>query len=304
MGTPTFIVNSIPINPGLPSTFPWLSTPAAGYNYYHFRSLIIRYITRDNTTDRGTVCLAWDPNPDHASPINMLNAENYETKIAISPWQTGQIDVPPEDLNRLKKFLVRNALIASEFDTYDVGQIFVCTSGNTNTGLIGELFLDFVVEFHAPIPNQLNLLPQPDANSYWTQSASLLLPNTGTAVTIPWDTVVSNPIGVVNTGGVFTGLRGALVVYLQATVAPNAAITSSSLAIQVSVNGGTTWVNQQVAAFTAGATLATTQNVEFIVQLLPTYSFRTVISVQTGTAGNSAAFPSGITNGVLVLTPA
>jgi len=316
MGTSAFTVNTLAINPGLSSTFPWLSIEANGYNYYRFRSFQIRYVTRDNTMDRGTVCIAWDPNPDHAPPANMLVAENYETKLAISPWMSEPRDtiivVPAEDLNRLKRFLVRNALVATDFETYDTGEIFICTSGNTNTGLIGELFLDFTLEFHAPIVTNLSLVPNPQSNSYFTQNAALPVPNNNTLVVIPWDTVglgttgySYNPIGITPIAGVFTGMRGSITVYFQATLNPSVPIATAAIGIQTSPDG-TNWTNLQLAAFTpVAAGVAITQNIEMVVQLLPSTSFRcTIQMLGTTTTGNSTAFPLGKTNGVLVLTAA
>jgi len=48
MGTSAFTVNTLAINPGLSSTFPWLSIEANGYNYYRFRSFQIRYDPRQH----------------------------------------------------------------------------------------------------------------------------------------------------------------------------------------------------------------------------------------------------------------
>jgi len=234
----------------------------------------------------------------------MVNAENYETKFIIAPWVNGEVAVSPSDLRRLKRFLLRNSLISAEIDTYDTGVLFVCVQG-TGTGLLGELYLDFEVDFFSPIPSALNTIPVPDTNSFFVQTAPLPVPNTGAVTVIPWDTVQANPIGLVPIAGVFTGLRGALVVYAQATVLPSAALTAGNISIELQTASGGPWNVVQQAGFTIGATTYTTQNLEFILQLLPTYSFRITLRIATSAgSGTSTAFPNGPTNGVLVLTPA
>lgn len=301
-GSAALAVYSLPINPGLSGSFPWLSMIANAYDIYHFNRLRICYRTRDTSSDKGTVALAFEPNPDDPTPTSTQQIENYDTRVVMTPWVDGCMDVPPVNLNRLKKFLVRNSLVAAELATYDVGALYYGVIG-TNTGKIGELWMEYDVSFYSPQPYDSSLtLPQPDNNSVFRQTASANVTNGGTTV-VPWDTIISNPLGLVPTAGVFTGIRGALIVYTQLNAQPaTAGLTSGGLAIQLSTDGGANWFNSIFSGWPAPLTTTgpTTSNTETVLQLLPSYQFR-VVATATGAAltvgGNS-------TNNILVLTPA
>jgi len=301
-GSAALAVYSLPINPGLTQTFPWLSMIANAYDLYRFNKLRISYRTRDTSSDKGTVALAFEPNPDDPTPTNAQQIENFDTRVVMTPWVDGSMDVPVCDLNRLKKFLIRNSLVAAELATYDLGALYFGVAG-TNTGKIGELWFEYDVSFYSPQPYDSTLtIPQPDSNSAFRQSAGVVV-TTGNQTVIPWDTVQANPLGLTPTAGVFTGLRGALIVYAQVNGTPSASgLVNGGLTIQTSVDNGVTWNNSIFAVWPAGlsATSPVMLNAETLLQLLPSHSFRVIISSvgATVTAGGSAQ------NNILVLTPA
>lgn len=305
----SFAILSIAINPGLLTTFPWLSPTANSYEMYKFRRLRVCYQTRDNTTDKGTVCLAFDPNPNNPTPSTAQQVENFNTRLVCAPWadpSMSYFDIPPVDLNRKPKFMVRNSLVADDLVDYDLGQLYIATTGITSTGKVGEVWLDYEIDFYSPVPYQNQLsLPQPSSNSSYRQTASFSVPSTGAYTPIPWDTIRTNPLGLVpNAQGVFTGIRGSLVVYAQMTVTPAAQITGGGIAIQTSVDNGVTWVSDIFANWPQGvsATQGITGNVETVLQLLSTTLFRIALT-SFGNAVTASPGNSTQTN-ILVLTPA
>lgn len=307
LGSTGLSIITVGINPGLLGTFPWLYGQANSYQMYKFRRLRFNYYTRDSSGDKGTVALVFLPNPDDQTPTSLATLANYDTRVLTTPWQSAFVDVPSSDLNRLSKFLIRDALVASELSTYDVG--FLCVAvGGTATGKLGELWITYELELFAPQPpDNLSIPPFPTGNAYFNQVAPL---NTvaGTALTIPWDTPRVSPFGLYpstgGTPGLFTGLRGALVVYAQMSITLISTCTGAGMYIQLSTDGGITYNNVIQAFYPLAGTIAganLTANVETILQLLPNYVFRVVVITTGGTATIAAA---GALADVLVLTPA
>lgn len=299
-----FTVTELAINPGLVQTFPWLSQTANAYDIYKFRRLRFCYMNRDTSADKGSVAIAFDPNPDDPAPTTQQQIDNFDTRAVTTPWADACFDVPPYDLGRLKKFLVRDSLVAAELATYDLGSLFIATSGQTGTGKIGELWVEYEVQFSAPQPFASSLaLPIPESNSTYRQTAPFTVTGGTTGVAVPWDTPGPNPLGLLpDAQGRFTGIRGSLVVYAQMTITPAAQITGGGITIQTSTDG-VNWVGNMLAVWPQGVTATSqiSQNVETVLQLLSTSYFRIVLT----TLGNNAqAVPGGPTFGILVLTPA
>jgi hypothetical protein len=70
VGSVAFANNQFPCNPGLASTFPWLSKLAPQYESYDFESLVFEFETTSPTTATGTVSMAVDYDASDAAPSN------------------------------------------------------------------------------------------------------------------------------------------------------------------------------------------------------------------------------------------
>jgi hypothetical protein len=310
IGSTGLSILPVSINPGLQGTFPWLYGQANSYQMYRFRKLRFNYYTRDSSNDKGTVALVFIPNPDDPTPTSLASLANYDTRVLTTPWQSAFVDVPNSDLTRLRKFLIRDALVANELATYDIGFLVISTGG-TSTGKLGELWLTYELELFSPQPpDNLLIPPLPDNNAVYKQAAAITT-TAGVATPIPWDTIVANVFGLLPTttgpfgAGAFTGIRGSVVVYAQVSIAAIGTLTNvSALLIQISIDGGGTWSNVIIANFPYQGSVAGSQltaNVETVLQLLPSYAFRVVV-ITTGSTATVA--PTGINTNILVLTPA
>lgn len=293
---PFSIAGNYPVNPGLSSTFPWMYMSALAFNMYKFRKLRIHYKNSTSTNNTGVVVIGFNPDPNDIAPATLAQIENYETRVRVATWEDSYVDVPKEDLARLKKFFVRSSIVPGEIGTYDLGTIFIGVSGNnSNTATLGEVWLEYILDMYAPI-TAVQQAPYAKANSIYTQSTSVPV-GSGSAVTIPWNVTLANPMGLVNTAGSFTGITGALIVYTQVTIGTTA-FTSGNLSIVK--NGATAITAVYPGPQPTAASGFSSMNVEGYVVLLPT----DVLTVTVTLTGNGSAVPTANTTAILVLTAA
>ncbi len=291
------VAGNYSINPGLSSLFPWMSAPAAAFNMYKFRKLRIHYKNSTGTTNTGVVVIGFNPDPNDIAPTSLSQIENYETRVRVATWEDSYVDVPKEDLARLKKFLVRTSIVPGELATYDLGSIYIVVSGNnSSSATVGELWLEYILDMYAPITS-MSTVPYGKANTVFTQSVPLAY-SSGVTLDIPWNTTLANPFGLVNTAGSFTGINGALIVYTQVTITTTAFTNGS---IYIYKNGQPVIVGIYPSPTPSAAAGFSTMNVEGFVSLIPTDILK--VSVNIIGTGTAAPLPAGSTS-VLVLTAA
>jgi hypothetical protein len=272
--SPFFLSNNISINPGLSTAFPWLSGPAQAFNLYRFKYLRIKYLNSTNTTNSGLVVVGFNPDPNDLPPTTLQQIENYDTRLRVATWEDAHVDVPKSDLNRLNKFLLRNSIVPGALETYDIGSLYVVCSGNVANGVtIGEIWLDYMVEFYAPFVN-IGTPPSAKANSVYQNISTNLVSGVGTIMTFP--TVLANPMALVNTAGSFTGINGALIVYTQITLSA-ATLTAGALVI---LKNGAAVISAAYPPLNGGFS---TMNAEAYVPLVPA----DILQIQVTATGTS-----------------
>lgn len=158
--TSTFTLNSFPINPGLPQTFPWLSNIAPNFDQYqilgmvfHFKSTASDFGTTTNMA-MGTCILATDydsADSNYASKIEMENAQ-YSTSGKPSVDIIHAVECDPAITFAPIKY-VRTGGVPSGKDVrlYDQGNFQLATTGMPTTGgAIGELWCTYKIAFYKP----------------------------------------------------------------------------------------------------------------------------------------------------------
>lgn len=159
-GTEDFSLFSLPINPGLDSTFPWLSQIAPAYEQYKWRGLVFTYKTTSADLVTGTngalgqVIMATDydsADANYTSQREMLNSEYAKSaKPSVSfvhPIETARSQVP------YKMFYTREGDPPANADIrlYDIGKFQLATQGMQATGgTIGQLWVSYEIEFQKP----------------------------------------------------------------------------------------------------------------------------------------------------------
>lgn len=156
VGTTAFTVaSSLPLNPGLGASFPWLSTQAQAWERYRFNSLKFEYYTRTGSDVPGSVIMVPDYDAADSPPLTEQIASSYEDAVEDAPWKDQCCPLKPSSLHALgpSKFVRTGTLPANlDIKTYDSGNFFVCTLDGTAVNW-GKLWVEYDVTLMTP---QLN----------------------------------------------------------------------------------------------------------------------------------------------------
>jgi len=151
-GSVAFTAVSYSVNPGLPGSFPWLSTLARSYESYRLESLEFRFETQAATTTTGTVILALDYDASDSAPTSKTQAMSYRGSVRSPPWSDSDHKSLKEDISKRSSYYTRGGATGTNQDIklYDTGNLYVCTQGQANANLIGELYVDYRIRLMTP----------------------------------------------------------------------------------------------------------------------------------------------------------
>ena len=156
-GTTNFTVQSFPINPGVSSTFPWLSGVASNYEQYFFTGMIFEYksLSADytNAPAMGTVIMATSYNAQNFAFPDKRTMQNYEYANSNLPSNTFIHPIEcARDLNPVSELYTRSGSFPSGADPrlYDLGNFQIATVGNPVTTVMGELWVTYEVCLYKP----------------------------------------------------------------------------------------------------------------------------------------------------------
>lgn len=186
------VQQKFPINPGMASTFPWLSTIARNWEEYQFKSLKACYLTRCSTSTVGSVMLCPDYDAADSQPVSEQVASTYQDATEDAPWKDQCCVIRGNSMkSAISHKYVRTEELDANLDikTYDSGNLFLITNDGVDSGSKwGKLWLEYDVEFFIP---QM----QSDGGPLLTTSANLG-PGTGSSL--------ANPFGT--SGGILSGV--------------------------------------------------------------------------------------------------
>lgn len=149
------------VNPGLATTFPWLSAIAGRFESYLFRRLHFIYEPICPTTTPGAVMMAVDYDALDTAPTSKVSLMSYRGAVRSAPWNITRFDATRGDLRKfgVQRFVRAGAQPAnSDLKTYDVGNLQIATQNTPSTPTtLGELYVEYEVEFYTPqIPTSVN----------------------------------------------------------------------------------------------------------------------------------------------------
>lgn len=151
------IAATIPLNPGLSSSFPWLSSTARNYESYRVSALKVEYIPVCPTTTVGKVSMMIDYDCVDEPPTNNTQLQNSAGSVATQVWSNVNLFAEPEQMNKAYKSRYIRAGLAppnTDLKTYDMGNLYVCIEGNSSAGTMGDLFISYDITLLTP---QLNI---------------------------------------------------------------------------------------------------------------------------------------------------
>ena len=183
----------LPLNPGLPQTFPWLSLVAPQFEEYEFEQLMFywRPMVSDfnSTTGQvGEIVMATQYNPSEASFTDISRAKNYMGAMSAktsSPMNQGVECDPRKNSGAPGKYVRLGPLTGTNADLkqYDQGNLNVMVSGTPpaySDQILGELWVTYTVTLRKP------KLPDTSGSAIlrdYFQSSTTMTPATPTSLT-------------------------------------------------------------------------------------------------------------------------
>ena len=155
-----FNINGYNINPGLGSTFPWLSSVAGNYECYRLKGMLFEFksmssnaLTSTNTA-LGTVIMATQYNAADASFVSKQQMENYEFAQSCKPAESMCHYIEcAKNTAPLSELYIRNGTVpqGQTQQIYDIGKFFIATTGMQAANVnIGELWVTYEVDLLKP----------------------------------------------------------------------------------------------------------------------------------------------------------
>jgi hypothetical protein len=159
-GTTSFTLNSYFINPGLVTTFPFLSQLAANYEQYRLKGLVFEFKSTSGTavgstnTALGTVIMSTNYDTLDTNFTSKQQMDAYQFTVSSLPSQNciHPIECKPR-LNTLSEQYVRTGSVPSGADQrfYDMGNFQIATVGmQSGTTVVGELWVSYDIELLRP----------------------------------------------------------------------------------------------------------------------------------------------------------
>lgn len=203
---------NLPINPGQAATFPWLSTIAAQYEKYRFRKLAFEFrpeVTQFTAnTNTGKIVLSCDYDASDAPPTTKQQMLDTVPHSDGMPYEYCKLVLNPSELhqNSDAKFVrIKGLPGSSDIKTYDGGNFYLATQGQTANSVVGELHVMYEVELSVPILENNAGAPTNNSVTFLYDSAASLTTATAyqplfasaSSTSVP----VTNGCNVVNTAG-------------------------------------------------------------------------------------------------------
>jgi hypothetical protein len=159
----SFTLSSYPINPGLATTFPWLSTIAQNFEewvplgiLFEFKSTSADALNSTNTA-LGTIIMATEYNSNNDNFINKAQMENYEFATSTRPSCSAlhPIECDPR-LNPMATYYIRagSPPTGADLKFYDVGNFQFAATGSQAAAVVGELWITYEILFRKPKINE------------------------------------------------------------------------------------------------------------------------------------------------------
>lgn len=152
-----------PINPGLPGSFPWLSTIANSFEQYQWRGLIYTFksMSSDNVLSAatssalGSVIMGTDYDVYDAPYSSKAEMENAQFSNSCKPSRSMMHPIEcATGLNPIPRFWTRNQdpPAGADLRLYDIGNFQIATEGQqgSTVGSLGELWTSYEIEFFKP----------------------------------------------------------------------------------------------------------------------------------------------------------
>jgi len=157
----TFQINTLSVNPGIDTTFPWLSTIAQQFQEYHIKGMVVEYVSTSAdalnsvNTALGTVMIASRYRANSApfvSKQQMLNeyfsCDSKPANSFVHPIECNPRESPS---NLLYVRTGATGFANDDLKWYDLCEIDIATTGFQGSSVVcGEIWISYEIELFKP----------------------------------------------------------------------------------------------------------------------------------------------------------
>jgi hypothetical protein len=255
-GSVGFTVVKIPLNPGLPTSFPVGSPEAKNWTEWKCKYLTVQYIPMVSEFaaqgQKGECALAVDYNAVNALPTAMNQIEAMGFSGGGIPSRGFKYTAAVRHMNKSDPKNVRSGPVPAGDDLrkYDGGNLYFAVSGCTDASQIGKLEVKYC--FEMSLPTLLNVLPANDPDVAFFQSTA---PEVNAATNVPKTLLLAttsfNGLNAVNTAGSIVPPAGNYVITMNSSTFLTGA-TWTGLNVQIQKNGAAASLTSSFAGFATG----------------------------------------------------
>jgi len=153
-GNDVVAIETYAINPGLPTTFPWLSKIAVGYEHYRFNKLSIVFQTVLASSKYGALYMSPEYDPRDPAPTGIPQMLGNIDSVTGPIWSPSPIrcSLKPTRMFTTGKWkFIRSNQVTGDLREYDAANINLAavTNGGQPT-ICGNIWVDYDVSFHTP----------------------------------------------------------------------------------------------------------------------------------------------------------
>jgi hypothetical protein len=147
------VILQLAVNPANANLFPWLSALASRFESYKFKSLKFVYQSESSTLSTGYMGIAFDSNTDDPAPTSKPQACAYKSVKRDNLWKAFTLPISSEELNKRKSYYndtQGTAIGTAKQDLYYTGNVFIFSGTAAGSSTVGELWVEYDVEFMTP----------------------------------------------------------------------------------------------------------------------------------------------------------
>lgn len=147
-----FDLNYLEVNPGLYSTFPWLSGLATRFEFYRFHKLAFEYVPHCSSLTQGSMVMALDYDVSDYGPNSAVQMQSYQGSTRTSVWQPAVCFADSKFMTTLVRgHMIRNdEITAVDPKLYDAACFYYAPTLCVAATAVGTIWADYVVELIAP----------------------------------------------------------------------------------------------------------------------------------------------------------
>lgn len=152
-GNSAFTISKWELNPGLPTTFPWLSGVASRFESYIVHKMRVIYEPTVSTNTNGTILMGVDFDAADESPEDKVKMMAMKGSVRSAPWASCSKTLSKSDIHTMaKQKYIRVTSLDPNLDikTYDVGSLYIATQGFSSATDTGELYIEYEIELKTP----------------------------------------------------------------------------------------------------------------------------------------------------------